>query len=161
MTQRFSVLPAISLRDGIIHCKIIEGSFCAETFAQFIESLLDDMQPYPAPNSVIVMDNCRIHKHPQIQALIRERSAAFHLSEILTHGSRGMRCEFLPPYSPDYNPIELAFSYMKYNLRRNGNYVRLAMTEMSDENILICLFQALYSITPDHSRSWYHYCGYI
>ncbi|KAH7923725.1 hypothetical protein BV22DRAFT_1014820 [Leucogyrophana mollusca] len=69
----FSVLPALSLNDGILHCDVVEGSFCTETFKQFIERLLDQMQPFPAPNSVIVMDNCRIHKHPEIQELIEAR----------------------------------------------------------------------------------------
>ena len=71
--QSFSVLPAISLNDGILACNILEGSFCTETFENFIKGLLDDMQPYPGPNSVIVMDNCRIHKHPRIQEMIRDR----------------------------------------------------------------------------------------
>jgi hypothetical protein len=70
---RFSVLPAISLQDGILHCKIVEGSFCMETFLGFIEGLLEFMQPYPQPNSVIVMDNCKIHKNPAIQAAITAR----------------------------------------------------------------------------------------
>ena len=70
---RFSVLPALSLNDGILHCDIVEGSFNSQLFYQFIERVLDQMQPYPAPNSVIVMDNCRIHKHPAILELIRER----------------------------------------------------------------------------------------
>ncbi|KIK94858.1 hypothetical protein PAXRUDRAFT_142006, partial [Paxillus rubicundulus Ve08.2h10] len=45
--QCYSVLPALSLNGGIIHCKIVEGSFCTETFSQFIKGLLDEMQPYP------------------------------------------------------------------------------------------------------------------
>jgi hypothetical protein len=70
---RFSVLPAISLTDGILHCDIVEGSFRADTFRIFIERLLDYMEPYPSPNSVIVMDNCKIHKQPELQELIQER----------------------------------------------------------------------------------------
>ncbi|KIK93897.1 hypothetical protein PAXRUDRAFT_144024, partial [Paxillus rubicundulus Ve08.2h10] len=72
-SQHFSVLPVISLNDGILHCDIVEGSFCGNTFKQFIEQLLDNMQPYPAPNSMIVMDNCAIHKHSDIQDLIQSR----------------------------------------------------------------------------------------
>lgn len=73
---------------------------------------------------------------------------------------RGMRCEFLPPYSPDFNPIELAFSAMKFHLRRNGDLVRMAMTELSDEDIFLCLLDALYVISPMDCRGWYKYCGY-
>jgi hypothetical protein len=69
----FSVLPAISLEKGILHCEIVEGSFCSDTFAIFIQNLLDHAEPFPGPNSVIVMDNCRIHKSPYIQEMIRAR----------------------------------------------------------------------------------------
>jgi hypothetical protein len=77
LSTRFSVLPAISLTSGILHCSIVEGSFCTETFSQFIEGLLDKMEPYPSANSVVVMDNCQIHKHPDILAMIEARSV-FH-----------------------------------------------------------------------------------
>ena len=64
---------ALSLEDGILHCEIVEGSFRADTFALFIQNLLEHMQLFPAPNSVIVMDNCHIHKNPFIQELIAAR----------------------------------------------------------------------------------------
>jgi transposase len=124
----------------------VEGSFRTDSFTRFIEGLLKNMQPYPAPNSVIVMDNCHIHKHPQIQALIEER---------------GMCCEFLPPYSPDLNPIELAFLFMKYNLRRDGELVHMAMTDLSDSEIFLCLSCAIFSVTPKDSYGWFRYCGYL
>jgi hypothetical protein len=73
MTCSFSVLPALSLDSGILHCEIVEGSFCTKTFNHFIEGLLNNMHPYPSSNSVIVMDNCHIHKHPDTQAMIEAR----------------------------------------------------------------------------------------
>jgi hypothetical protein len=69
----FSVLPAISRNDGIVHCEVVEGSFCTETFQRFISRLLNRMEPFPAPNSVVVMDNCRIHKAPDIVEMIESR----------------------------------------------------------------------------------------
>lgn len=72
-----------------------------------------------------------------------------------------MRCEFLPPYSPDFNPIELAFSAMKYHLRRNGDYTRMAMTEMSDNEIYVTLLKSLFLITTEDAFGWYSHCGYI
>lgn len=72
-----------------------------------------------------------------------------------------MRCEFLLPYSLDYNPIELAFSAMKYNLRHNGDYTRMAMTVLSDEQIYVTLLRALYTITPQDSYGWYSHCDYV
>jgi hypothetical protein len=71
--QRYSVLPALSLEEGVLHCDIVEGAFDTASFYKFVERTLDRMQPFPAPNSVIVMDNCSIHKHPDILELIEAR----------------------------------------------------------------------------------------
>jgi transposase len=72
-----------------------------------------------------------------------------------------MHCEYLPPYLPDFNPIELAFSAMKYHLRQDREYVCLAMTEMTDANIFASLLRALYIITPQDCYGWYKHCGYV
>lgn len=69
---RYSILPGLSL-DGILAVDIIEGSFTSKKFARFIDSLLDQMNPFPGPNSVIIMDNCRIHKSDAILDMIQER----------------------------------------------------------------------------------------
>lgn len=69
---RFSILPALSL-DGFLFASIVEGSYNAALFAEFIETLLEHMNPFPGPNSVIVMDNCRIHKSPLIVEMIEAR----------------------------------------------------------------------------------------
>ncbi|KAJ7352384.1 hypothetical protein DFH08DRAFT_652033, partial [Mycena albidolilacea] len=55
------ILPALSL-DSIIAVDIVEGSFNTRRFARFIDGLLDQMSSFPLPNSIIMMDNCRIHK---------------------------------------------------------------------------------------------------
>jgi DDE superfamily endonuclease len=72
-----------------------------------------------------------------------------------------MRYEFLPPYSPDYNPIELAFSAMKFHLRHNGQMVRMVMTELSDQEIFCMLLDALYQIRPADIFGWFQHCGYV
>jgi len=72
-----------------------------------------------------------------------------------------MRCEFLLPYSPDFNPIELAFSAMKYHLRRHGDYTWMVMTQMADEQIYVALLRALYTITMQDAFGWYSRCGYV
>lgn len=69
---RYSILPAITL-DGVIECMIIEGSFDTELFFRFIKDLVAKMLPFPGPNSVVVMDNCRIHKAQEIREYIEER----------------------------------------------------------------------------------------
>jgi hypothetical protein len=59
--------------DGIISVDIIEGSFNAIRFARFIDGLLAQMNQFPGPNSVILMDNCRIHKSEAVLEMILER----------------------------------------------------------------------------------------
>lgn len=71
-TYRYSLLPALSI-NGMIHVKIVEGSFTSAKFFEFMEGLLDHMQPFPLPNSVVVMDNARVHKDPHVLDLIEER----------------------------------------------------------------------------------------
>lgn len=70
--RRYSVLPALTL-DGIIALDIVEGSYNTKRFKKFIRGLLDQMNVFPGPNSVIVMDNCRIHKSKDITDIIYER----------------------------------------------------------------------------------------
>ena len=72
-----------------------------------------------------------------------------------------MRCEFLPPYSPDYNPIELLFSAMKYRLQRNGSYIHFAMNELSTKEIHATLTEVVCDITLEDAWGWYHHCGYL
>ena len=138
------MLPALSL-DGIIALDIVEGSYNTRLFAHFINGLLDQMSPFPLPNSVIVMDNCRIHNDPFILDMIT---------------SRGMRYEFLPPYSPDYNPIELAFSAIKSYISRHGGIMREAMLEKDDSDVYCLLCDAVYSVTESDAEGWFKYSGY-
>lgn len=74
----------------------------------------------------------------------------------------GMRYEFLPPYSPDFNPIELAFSCMKYRLRRNGDMIRISTSQDGNEvEVLQLLYGVIYSITEHEAFGWYRHCGYV
>ncbi|KIK80349.1 hypothetical protein PAXRUDRAFT_39756, partial [Paxillus rubicundulus Ve08.2h10] len=72
-----------------------------------------------------------------------------------------VQCEFLPPYSPNFNLIELAFSAMKYHLCCNGAYTCMAMTELTEDEVHATLLRALYIITPQDSFGWFRHCGYI
>ncbi|RPD55767.1 hypothetical protein L226DRAFT_443388, partial [Lentinus tigrinus ALCF2SS1-7] len=63
------MLPALSL-DGILHFDVKLGSWKGATFYHFIDTLLDKMNPYPASNSVIVVDNASIHHFPEVQELV-------------------------------------------------------------------------------------------
>ena len=68
----YSVLPALSL-DGIVALDIVEGSYNTKRFKRFIRGLLDQMNEFPGPRSVVVLDNCRIHKSKAITDMIYER----------------------------------------------------------------------------------------
>jgi hypothetical protein len=70
--NRYSILPALSL-NGILYVDIVEGSFTAELFQEFIRGLLPQMGNRGEANSIIVMDNCRIHKDPEVLQMILDR----------------------------------------------------------------------------------------
>jgi len=66
------MLPALSL-DGILHVSVVEGSHNGTTFYDFVNGLLDKMNPYPGPKSVLVMDNASIHKSEELIDLVHDR----------------------------------------------------------------------------------------
>jgi len=104
--ERVSVLPAYTI-DGYIAALTFKGTCTGELFEDFIvEHVLPKCTPYPGPRSVIIMDNASIH-YSQIERL--EETARRH----------GVWIRFLPPYSPDFNPIEESFCDLKAYIRRH------------------------------------------
>ena len=67
----FSLLPALSL-DGILHLQVFEGSVTGGGFKDFLAGLLQFMNPYPAPNLVLIMDNCATHKVAGVREMITD-----------------------------------------------------------------------------------------
>ena len=84
-----------------------------------------------------MLDNLPVHK-------------AAGLAEIVE--KRGARLLFLPPYSPDFNPIELAFSKLKTWLRTAAARTRNALEE--------AIAQALTWISEENAQNWFDHCGY-
>lgn len=121
------------------------------------------MQQFPASNSVVVMDNARIHKDPRVLDLITSRYV-----QIIgvppypyLYFTRGMRYFFLPPYSPDYNPIELAFSVIKAYVQRERILVREDLDINADDTYVYThLVEASYSITSNDAKGFFNHCGY-
>ena len=72
-----------------------------------------------------------------------------------------MCCEFLPPYSPDYNPIELAFSAIKAHLHHNRHEFLAAFESVDHTDVFLALNEAVYTITPQDAFGWYRHCNYI
>jgi DDE superfamily endonuclease len=74
----------------------------------------------------------------------------------------GMRLVYLPPYSPDYDPVEEAFSAIKAWIRANRDYTwgKLSGEATSDPNEMI--WEAVFSsVTPQKAKAWFHDCGYL
>ncbi|KAH7916957.1 hypothetical protein BV22DRAFT_1027167 [Leucogyrophana mollusca] len=63
--HRYSILPTLS-RDRILHLDVINESWKGATFYRFIKALLNNMNPFPQRNSVIIMDNASIHHLPEL-----------------------------------------------------------------------------------------------
>lgn len=92
------------------------------------------MNPYPGNNSVIVMDNARIHHDGELIELLKEL---------------GCHVVFLPPYSPDYNPIEKAFSTIKLWIKHNRDFMEAC------NDPIYALLVACSQITPQMARSYF------
>jgi hypothetical protein len=82
---------------------------------------------------------------------------------VCTHESKtsGVVCVYLPAYSPDYNPIELAFSKMKASIRREGQEARAILGTNDEAEVTAMLFHHVYSVTEEDAAGWYRHCGYI
>lgn len=91
-------------------------------------------------NSVLIMDNCSIHHVSKLKELVRQS---------------GIVLLFLPPYSPDLNPIEEAFSYIKNYLRKHDQLLQ-AIPDQTD-----VIQEAIDSITPAHCNGWINHSGNI
>ena len=90
---------------GVLDLKIVEGTVDSDTYCDFVEKvLLPHLMPFDGtnPHSVVIVDNCSIHHNEVALQMIQEVGAIV---------------QFLPPYSPDYNPIEEAFSKVKAEMR--------------------------------------------
>lgn len=104
--KRVSVLPAYTV-EGYITSTTFEGTCTAAIFENFIiDQLLPICNAYPNPRSVIVLDNASVH-HKR-KDFLKEACML-----------RGVWLMFLPPYSPDLNPIEESFSVLKAHIRRH------------------------------------------
>ena len=104
-SRRVSVLPAYTI-DGYITSITFKGTCTGDIFEGFIiDHVLPKMRPKPEPRSLLVMDNASIH-HSNLAVMQAACDA------------RRVELIFLPPYSPDYNPIEESFADLKSFIRR-------------------------------------------
>jgi len=112
----------------------LDGAVNTTSFVAYLEQVFG---PTLAPGDVVVLDNLRVHKAPGVAQAV----AAF-----------GARLLFLPPYSPDFTPVELAFSKLKTALRAAQARTRDALTD--------ALPIALDWISETDAKNWFDHCGY-
>ena len=125
--------------NGLLDVKFIKETTNGDTFYDFLQSqVLPHLIPFDGqnPHSVVVMDNCTIHHVEGIATMIQEVGCLVH---------------YLPPYSPDYNPIESAFSKVMLELQQ------LERNNTMDTDILP--LEAFTSITPENCKKWIHETG--
>jgi transposase len=128
-----TVLAALTTQ-GVLASMRIEGPANTEVFLTYLDQVLG---PALRPGQVVVMDQLNVHK----AAAVRQRIEAC-----------GCRLEFLPAYSPDFNPIEEAFSKLKTYLRRQKARTRERLGQAIDAG--------LQRLTPQDARGWFQHCGF-
>jgi len=113
---------------------VVDGAVNADIFESFVEHVL---VPELRPGDVVVMDNLSSHKRARTRELIE---------------AAGAELEFLPPYSPDLNPIEMVFSKIKQSLRSLGLRTREALwTSMQG---------VLDQVSASDACNCFQHCGY-
>jgi transposase len=119
---------------GLLAPLILDGSMTGDAFEAYIEQAV---VPHIQSGDVLVWDNLSAHKRARVRELVSEAGAS-----IL----------FLPPYSPDLNPIELAWSKVKTFLRSRGARTPEALEQ--------AVADAFASITTSDIAHWLSHCGY-
>ena len=138
--KRVSAIAALST-EGLVALELTDGSVDGDTFYDFVRgSLIPEMNPFDgcSPMSVAVMDNCSIHHTDDIAELFR---------------SAGILLMYLPPSSPDTNPIELAFGYVKAYLKEHQDLLGF----INHTHIVHAAFN---SITKEQCKGWISKSGY-
>jgi transposase len=113
----------------------VEGTTNREVFETYVERVL---APTLRRGQVMVMDNLTAHKGERVKELIEQR---------------GCELLYLPPYSPDFNPIEEAFSKIKALLRK--------VEARSREALIDAIGRGISMITAEDARGFFDHCGYI
>ena len=120
--------------DGVMAPLVLSGAVNGTVFYSYIEQCV---VPTLKSGDILFMDNLSAHKVAGLEELIQACGA--HLI-------------YLPPYSPDFNPIELAWSKVKSILRR--------LKARTFPYLIKALKQALLAITPQDIHAWFAHCGY-
>lgn len=119
---------------GVRCATVIDGAINRDVFDAFVEQVL---VPELRPGDVVILDNLSSHKSERARKLVE---------------SRGAKLEFLPPYSPDLNPIEMVFAKIKQLLRSLGCRTK--------DTLWTAMQSVLDRITPSDALNCFRHCGY-
>jgi transposase len=133
---RLSVLGALG-REGILAAMSVEAATDGAVFHAYLEQVLLPELRRRKPDAVLVMDNLGAHKTPEVRGLL-DRS--------------GFAYRYLPPYSPDMNPIEPAWAQVKAELRR--------VAARTTEGLHRALGPALDRVSAENAAAYFRHCGY-
>jgi transposase len=128
-----TLLSSMSL-SGMGPSLAVDGPTDREVFEAYVERVL---APTLRAGQVLVMDNLSVHKGERVRELIEHR---------------GCQLLYLPPYSPDLNPIEEAFGKIKGLLRKAEARTREALVE--------AMGRALSAVSKHDARGFFEHCGY-
>jgi transposase len=128
-----SLIASLGL-DGAGPAMTLPGAVDGEAFVAYVQEVL---VPTLRRGDLVVMDNLSVHKDERVAPLI---------------AGAGGTLLFLPAYSPDYTPMELAFSKVKTWLR--------AAAERTQAGLEAAIGQALAAVTAQDAEGWFRHCGY-
>ena len=128
-----TLLGAMS-REGLLATMTVESPTDGEGFLAYLEQVLC---PRLEPGQIVVMDNLSAHKVPGVRELIE---------------ATGAQLRYLPPYSPDFNPIEQCWAKVKQKLR--------SLKARTVGSLQEAISEAIVTITPDNASAWLAHCGY-
>ena len=120
--------------DGHTESIVFKGALNNEIFKSYVEKVL---APSLRPGDIVVMDNLSAHKSQKVEEIINSCHADLR---------------FLPPYSPDLNPIEKMWSKVKQFLR--------ALKARTENALFEAIGTALCLVTVDDVQGWFRSCGY-
>jgi len=121
--------------NGLTAPMVLDGAMNGAAFAAYVRQVL---APTLTPGDIVVMDNLPAHKTADVRAAIKDAGAQLFL---------------LPPYSPDMNPIEMAFAKLKALLRKNP--------ERTVERLWARIGELVRAFLPNECANYFHAAGYV
>lgn len=139
--KRVSVLAALNVK-GFMAWESTCGTFTRRKFHEaFCKNIIPKLNPWPLPNSIVIMDNAKIHMYQKLEEAIHQT---------------GARLLFLPPYAPQLNPIEVCFGQLKQWIQSKANLVFPLYPEL----VLEIAMRECTRASENDAIGEYAHCGY-